>query len=283
MRVVPNQGKRYDEAQVLEECLEMLEAGASLEECLESHPEGGEELRELLLTARHVDEIAKSIPTSEAKGRIWRGLALELTQEKATSKARPCRKGFGLRWAFATAGLLVVLMGSMVPISASSLPGEALYPVKLAAEEVRSVFTFTPAGKLELAAELADRRIGEMVELAAKGNKEGLEVTAARLNEHLDLMLEMADELSPTRKLTSLEVIDTGEKPVTVVGPTKPGKEVASIPQGLSGQLRQYAESASIALQKASALAPEDSLPILTDSLERVKASYEDVFGALDD
>jgi len=50
------------------------------------------------------------------------------------------------------------------------MPGEALYGVKLAVEQVMLQFSFTSLAKAETYAKLADRRVNEIVYLAERGD-----------------------------------------------------------------------------------------------------------------
>jgi len=68
------------------------------------------------------------------------------------------------------------------------MPDEALYPVKLATEQARLVFSFTEVGKAEFYAELSDKRVNEIIYLAEENKPEQIEQTADRLNRHLVAM-----------------------------------------------------------------------------------------------
>lgn len=52
---------------ILDECLDRLSRGASVEECLAAHPERAEELRPLLLSAREMMVAGAAVPRSAAK------------------------------------------------------------------------------------------------------------------------------------------------------------------------------------------------------------------------
>lgn len=283
-----DKGKEYNEVEALEECLEMLQSGASVEECLSIYPEGGEELRKLLLTATYLADTYNGMPTSVPKAQVW---------EELRPKLAPKRPGGFLssrwRWAFATVGIVVVALASVTGVSASSLPGEALYSVKLAVEEVRMALTFTDAGKIELGSVLANKRIDEMAALAAKGDKSGLEMASARLSEHLELMIEAAGMLESSATVVpgpgeggqTRSAALTSAQTITVPGPTEGNMpaNVVALDSGLAPVLEEYAASGSKALKEAIAMAPEDVAPILGESLAQFEISYERLLSALGD
>ena len=104
------------------------------------------------------------------------------------------------QWATVTATTLIVLIAGgsgVVAASASSLPDETLYQVKLATEQARLVFTPSILGKAELYIKLADKRVAEIAEMAKEGKGEEVEQTAERLNEHLVAMANIAGPPPP--------------------------------------------------------------------------------------
>jgi hypothetical protein len=76
------------------------------------------------------------------------------------------------RWTLVLAMVIVVLLvgGSMMTASASSLPGDTLYPVKTATEKVQGFFTWGSEAKASFNINLAQRRLNE-VESLAEGNR----------------------------------------------------------------------------------------------------------------
>lgn len=72
------------------------------------------------------------------------------------------------------------------------MPGDTLYPVKLATEQTRLAFTFSELGKAEVLAELADKRVDEIIYLVEQNNPDQIETTAERLNGHLDAIVTLS-------------------------------------------------------------------------------------------
>ncbi len=83
------------------------------------------------------------------------------------------RPALGLRPALALALVLVVIgLAALVPwASASALPGEALYPVKLAVEAAQLALTSGPTQRQRLTDDLAERRREEAARLLALGRE----------------------------------------------------------------------------------------------------------------
>lgn len=84
------------------------------------------------------------------------------------------RYGFGML-AFLVVIVLMIGFRDVVYASEHSLPGDTLYPIKLAHEKSRLFFSFTKLGDAGLAVEFADRRLGEIQELIILGRTEKLE------------------------------------------------------------------------------------------------------------
>ena len=81
---------------------------------------------------------------------------------------RPSRFSFPamLRPALAAAAILVLVLAGATSAAASSLPGDALYSLKRASEDVRLALTFDDVARTQLLSELTDRRLEELAEIA---------------------------------------------------------------------------------------------------------------------
>jgi hypothetical protein len=174
---------------ILDECLErILVNGETIEQCLERYPEYAAELKPLLLTATATNEaIVDVTPSPEFKARA----RYQLRAEMAGSDVK--KKRFFLawqpRWAVAVfTAILVLLLGGGTVLAADSentIPGNPLYAVKLATENVRLALTSSDATKAELYATLVDRRTSEIERLMERGKTELARRTVARLKSHL--------------------------------------------------------------------------------------------------
>jgi hypothetical protein len=95
-------------------------------------------------------------------------LRSRLMSEAVTVLApRPSRFSFAalLRPALAAAVILVLVLAGATSAAASSLPGDPLYAVKRATEDVRLALTFDDVARTQLLSELTDRRLEELAEI----------------------------------------------------------------------------------------------------------------------
>ena len=158
---------------ILDTCLDRITLkGDSIERCLESYPEQAVELEPLLRAAISIKEGSSIEPRPEfrqlAKARLLSALAAK--EEKRERRRLPLW-GWQRRWAVAIAVILVLFLagGGTVVASSNSLPGDLLYPVKIATEEVQAFFTFGDEARANLHIKFAERRVKEIELLAERG------------------------------------------------------------------------------------------------------------------
>jgi len=173
---------------ILDECLERILAnGETTEQCLERYPEYAAELEPLLRTAMITNEAIDVTPSPEFKARARYQLRAEMAG--AAEKKRRFSFVRQPRWVVAVVTVLVVvLLGGGTVLAADSentIPGNPLYAVKLATENVRLALTSSDAAKAELYATLVDRRTIEIERLMERGKTELAQRTVARLKSHL--------------------------------------------------------------------------------------------------
>jgi hypothetical protein len=106
-----------------------------------------------------------------------------------------------LRPAFAVAALLVLVLAGATSAAASSLPGDPLYAVKRAGEDVRLALTFDDVARTQLLSELTDRRLEELAEIAKKRPSSAPTAT----QEYADAVNNFADALDKLRDADSEE------------------------------------------------------------------------------
>ena len=162
---------REDLKDILDDCLDRITTGGeSVEQCLECYPDRSRELEPLLRAALSAKKALSAEPRRqfqhEAKTRFLYALA---------QKGEKGKHGWGFwgwhhRWAMAIVAVfaLVIMCGSTVGASTNALPGDLLYPVKIATEKIQAFFTFGSDAKAELYLKLAERRVEEIEILAEK-------------------------------------------------------------------------------------------------------------------
>jgi hypothetical protein len=104
-----------------------------------------------------------------------------------------------LRPAFAVAALLVLAFAGATSAAASSLPGDPLYAVKRASEDVRLALTFDDVARTQLLSELTDRRLEELAEIAKKRPSSAPTAT----QEYADAVTNFANALDKLRDADS--------------------------------------------------------------------------------
>ncbi|MDD5289066.1 MAG: DUF5667 domain-containing protein [Dehalococcoidales bacterium] len=175
---------------ILDECLERLLTGKeTVEQCLQLYPEHARELEPLLRTAKLMNKAVDVKPSADFRARARYQLRVKMTESR-TPKRAPV---FAPRWAVAVCAVLLVFVlgGGTVLAADGSMPGSPLYPVKLAAENVRVKLTGSEEKKLELYAAIADRRVAEMAQMVDSGKTQHMEASAQRLNIYYSKMSEL--------------------------------------------------------------------------------------------
>jgi hypothetical protein len=173
---------------ILDECLERMLKGESIEDCLNAYPEQASELEPLLKTSLDLMQRASTIQPSlefKAKARSQLRAMLRARQEKEVKKAKiPIWRR---KWAVAAATILVIVFCGVgtVAASANALPGESLYSVKLAAEQVRVTLAFSDMDKAKLHIQFAERRAAEIAEMAQQDKSDKIPELTERLDNHL--------------------------------------------------------------------------------------------------
>jgi hypothetical protein len=166
---------------ILDECLELLITGQeTVEQCLQRYPEYANELEPLLRTAVLMNKAVDVKPSADFRARARYQMQLKMAESKAPRRFIRTVP----RWAVAvcTVMLVFVLGGGTVLASEGSMPGNPLYAVKLAAENVQLQLTFSQDKKTELYVALANERVDEMTWMVNNSKSQGLEAAAQRLD-----------------------------------------------------------------------------------------------------
>jgi len=193
---------RYKFDLILEDCLSRMDRGESLQDVLDSYPLLNGHLEPLVRAALMGRRLPRPVPSkdgfrtgknmllaemnnirqtnssrqkrsSPASSRLaegWLGSVARLFQVKRTAGLAPVYR-------FVVIGLVLVLGGGFLTVnaSASSLPGDPLYDLKLGLEQTQVFFTFDPEAKQELALEIEQERLSEVELLLAAGRQEEVE------------------------------------------------------------------------------------------------------------
>ena len=239
---------------ILEECIARIRSGeADIESCLNEYPKDAEQLRPLLETAILLYQEPQPEPQPEAVSRgeqlllsrvAEKGLST-LQREKLSSAVLPL--GWRLQWVVRVAVIfaIIALTYGLIAASSHSMPGEPLYSVKIAVEQVSLAATPSEESKGRLHITLAERRMEEITEMSSRGEAEQTAKLAPVLAEHV-------------------------EKASHVIVTTSDSKAA----EELKGELEESAVQKLDALQDVLQESTEEMKPVISAALESSGESY---------
>jgi hypothetical protein len=147
----------------LDDCLEKMRAGATMDEVLANYPELGEELRFLLQTADAARSLRMEQPISTSA--MARSRARFLRTQRSKAAGNSFRSSAALAYGVII-GIVILLWTGIA--SAQALPGDVFYPVKLASENTQLLLTNNPMARLSLQENFDLQRAQEIDALMAK-------------------------------------------------------------------------------------------------------------------
>jgi len=283
---------------ILNECLDRLAGGETLEQCLRSYPEQAAQLEPLLQMAQAVIKASAITPRAEFKARARYEFHSAL-QAEATKRRRPLFS-LGRRWSVALMVVSILLLagGGTAAASSNSMPDSPLYPVKLAAEQVQLTLTPSDIGKARLCAVLADRRVAEIICMADKGDAQRVEFATQRLDKRLGMLAELASAEGKAEGEKGVPgVLMAPSAPVPAPAPAPAPAEEAPEEAGAGGggvsakgegraELRRVvmgcADTNPAALRAALKEAPVSARPALRRAIFISEIGYDRALAALD-
>ena len=180
---------------IFNECYERIRSGESLESCLRSYPQYRIQLEPLLRTTFDIGRrISYIYPRPEFKH--WAQVRIESVQryprQPTIAEAPVASTWLRHGWAIIVSVGIVLLLttGSTMAASSQALPDEALYPVKLATEEVQRVLTVTPERKAQLETDIANIRAVELEAMANAGKTQEAAKAAVRYSEQFEVAVQ---------------------------------------------------------------------------------------------
>lgn len=178
---------------ILDICIEKMREGIPLDKILMGYPDRRDELKELIKIARDMENIPLPQVREEAvtsclikvrntlelqKKKVWRAKLLMWQWSRFLYFPSPS-------WAKALAFILIIILISWgsVNLSADSIPGNLLYPVKLTAERLKFFLTTDPEEKTELRLTYSDVRMQELIRYLDEKGELNIKLLEAMLNE----------------------------------------------------------------------------------------------------
>jgi hypothetical protein len=208
---------------ILVQCIEDIKAGrSSIEDCLDRYPSLREQLEPLLRIASAIPgpPDVKPSPYFKIKARVWLmeqihggRTAPRWPWSRYNIQARPITYIKRFSTSMASVILAVVLAVSALGAgtayaSQSSLPGDTLYPVKLATEQAGMILVQDDVARAERALSFANKRATEMEALAEKGRPQDLNLAVEKYSYALNMTLaeieQAGDRGLATENITAL-------------------------------------------------------------------------------
>jgi hypothetical protein len=259
---------------ILNECLERLLKGETIEHCLKSYPGQATALKPLLETALAAKRASAIKPRADFKARA--SYQFRLALQESAPRPRPFF-GWFPQWATVTAIVLVLLLAgsSTVVAAGNSMPDSSLYPVKLATEQAQLALNLSTMGKARLCAEMADRRVAEIIYLAEEGDFQQIEPITQNLDNRLTL-------------LAALALAQKGGEAPMMMAPQAGvfGEREGHPPTDNRGWLRttvgDHAAHHQVILQALLEQAPPSARPTLLHAINVSTTGYQNALDALD-
>ncbi len=174
--------------EALDICLQKIREGRPLEEVMKQFPDYAGELKELLAIAKNIKDTPPPEPSEEGVTSclVKLGQALQSQRQKPGKARLPRYLHFPFPvWARASvfAVIVVFISWGAVNLSANSVPGDFLYPIKFVTERAKFYLTANPTGKVELRITYSDERMQELVRNLDKRGELSTDLLKAMLDE----------------------------------------------------------------------------------------------------
>ncbi len=186
-------------AEAINECMDALRRGESIDDCLSRYPDMADELRPLLLTmsatagiAPMRDEELRQVSRLRFEGAVQHHLAVRERTASHTSLLGWWKRqapALSRAWAIGMASLVlaVVLSTGAAYASTDALPDSPLYPVKRATEHARLAMTFSDESRAIYYLELIERRTLELAAVAESGDTRRVENLSRDILRNIEL------------------------------------------------------------------------------------------------
>lgn len=199
--------KKFED--ILVQCIEDIQAGrSSIEDCLDRYPSMRGRLEPLLKVALAIPEPrdVKPSPAFKLKARVW---VMDQIHGRQAARRWPWLRHEGRiapvpyikRFSTSMAGVILAVVLAVSALGAgtayasqASLPGDTLYPLKLATEQAGMILSPDGAARAERALSFANKRMREIEALAQKGRSQDLEMAVEQYGYALNMTLSMIEQ-----------------------------------------------------------------------------------------
>lgn len=210
--------------EILDKLLERIQEGEDVESCLKDYPQLADELRPLLYIAVKIEDLPKPQPDTNAMAetvaKVRHYASTEVPHRRFSFKDLFTLRPVVTRTAIAL--LIVFVLGlTTVLVSADSLPGDPLYPIKLLSEKIHYAVTFDEKGKAELHIVFANRRTLEFESTFKAGEKIDRALLETMLEETAQAMKKSQNLSDERATIIKTRIIQCNKQQLAVLENTK--------------------------------------------------------------
>jgi hypothetical protein len=214
---------------VIQSCLQSLEDGESLDVVLSRYPGLEDSILPPLEAAMWLGGIKTDLDPSTGYVAASRKRLVSQIR-RGDLRVKPAQ-GFSIKdfimglgkqqvaFQFALALLLLVFLvvgtASVSLAARNTIPGDRLYPVKLAKERVRLAFSFTASGDARLHAEFAQERLVEIQRLVLENQLEYLDQTVARYDHQVAQLVASTRVAAERGGSQTMDLVENMEEVLT--------------------------------------------------------------------
>lgn len=160
---------------ILDECVDSIRQGGSIDDCLARYPKHAERLRPMLSLATKLPTVPPAQPRAAVQAAAWDRVRQRAAEMREGKRRRSVSLGGGwLKPAAITVALALGVFGSggaTVLASQSALPDSPLYRVKLFSEDARLWFVFDDNHKADILLDQSEERMDEIIAMIRNGDE----------------------------------------------------------------------------------------------------------------
>ena len=285
--------KRFED--ILVQCIEDIKTGrSSIEDCLDKYSSMREQLEPLLRIALAIREPpdVKPSPSFKVKARVWLMDQIHERQPvtkwpwfRYNSQVKPIP--YIRRFSMASVILVIILThsalgGGTVYAAQDSLPGEVLYPVKLATEQIRMMLPGDDVIKAEQVLSFAERRVGEIEALAEKERSQYLSLAVEGYDNALNMTfarIERAGDRGLATGNITARVAEATTKHLSVLDAVYdmvPDEAKTAIGHARNVSETGYFHALAAVAKNNTVRATEMNLAAMAGRLNRIRARVQD-------
>lgn len=189
---------------ILDECIDRLRSGESIEAVLQDHADVADELRPLLEICGELEKLPEPRFSEAAPWKIVARI-LETKEKERPSVSRFFASQLFVRVAAVFIGVILLGWG-MMNVSASAVPGDLLYPVKRLSEGIRYYTALRPEQRINLHISFAEKRLAEVTAKLSRGDPVDKKLLVRMLDEAQEA-LEKAKKLPDDKQIIYLSKV----------------------------------------------------------------------------